>query len=170
MAVSPLLFATALDTFIRTVTHLLPHITIRAFADDTAVVVGDVAILPRLLDLFEDVSVERATPVLVEYGVRLGKPVACTDEVTICTVTCDDDGNVELDLTVRNQHVVPIRSVTSPDLSDAALRRATAAHYGLMSPDGTNGSWIEKDSEQDKEEEQQDPHRVSYNYSTVHHW
>jgi hypothetical protein len=51
---SPLLFAIVADLLLRKLQQKLPQSTIRAFADDTAIVIDDMRLLPRIIKIFEE--------------------------------------------------------------------------------------------------------------------
>jgi hypothetical protein len=51
---SPSLFALVADLLLRTLQQQFPEATIRAFADDTAIVIDDMTLLPRIFKIFED--------------------------------------------------------------------------------------------------------------------
>jgi hypothetical protein len=51
---SPILFAIVADLLLRKLQQEFPDSTIRAFADDTAIVIHDMKLLPRILSIFEE--------------------------------------------------------------------------------------------------------------------
>ena len=51
---SPLLFAIVADILLRKLASEFPGCGIRAFADDTAMVIDDIALLPKIMDLFKE--------------------------------------------------------------------------------------------------------------------
>ena len=51
---SPVLFAIVADLLLRKLQQELPNSTIRAFADDTAMVIDDMRLLPRIIAIFEE--------------------------------------------------------------------------------------------------------------------
>ena len=51
---SPVLFAIVADILLRKLQQELPSSTIRAFADDTAMVINDMRLLPQISAIFEE--------------------------------------------------------------------------------------------------------------------
>ena len=51
--ISPLLFAIAADMLLRKLKLIFPDAGVHAFADDTGVVIDDIMLLPRILDIFQ---------------------------------------------------------------------------------------------------------------------